>query len=410
MLSNNIINPRNYNINFPHKEIIVDHNIFINFFDIIKKLELGSNFTIITDEKIYKKVIKFFPEIASLKNFIILPQACKAEYEQAVILSKKIHYDNYVIAIGSGTINDLVKYASYLVQRPYIIFATAPSMNGYLSANSSLSQNGLKQSFCAHPPIAAYFDIDILAAAPLRLIKSGLGDSLASNTIRTDWLLAKHVFNTVYSDLPFDMVYDLEKELFAYPEKLLERDPKYIAILTKILVLSGLAMIHAGSSMPASQGEHLIAHLYAILDKTNIVKTFHGEQIAVCSLYMSKLQETILAYKAAPKLKLKELNIASLKALPRSIQVHSYQETSKKYAGNIADIEQKLANIWSDFKQEIAQKPYCLSSKELYQIIVKANLATDYKALRWREEKFTLATENALFIRDRFTFLDLDLA
>ena len=146
-------------------------------------------------------------------------------------------------------------------------------MNGYLSANSSLSKNELKQKFFCSLPIAAYFDIDILTQAPIRLIKSGLGDSLSSNTVRTDWLLTKYLLDVPYSDLPFKIVYEFEKKLFSNPQELLERNPEYIAILTKILILSGLAMTHIGSSMPASQGEHLIAHLYEILDK-KIVKNF----------------------------------------------------------------------------------------------------------------------------------------
>ena len=34
------------------------------------------------------------------------------------------------IAVGSGTINDLTKYASALEGKPYAVFAPAPSMNG----------------------------------------------------------------------------------------------------------------------------------------------------------------------------------------------------------------------------------------------------------------------------------------
>src|SRR5687768_7784051 len=50
------------------------------------------------------------------------------------------------IAVGSGTINDICKHVSFQDSKPYIVFPTAASMNGYLSANASISSNGYKQT------------------------------------------------------------------------------------------------------------------------------------------------------------------------------------------------------------------------------------------------------------------------
>ena len=44
-----------------------------------------------------------------------------------------------LIAVGSGTINDLAKFAAALDRKPYAVFATAPSMNGYTSANAAIT-------------------------------------------------------------------------------------------------------------------------------------------------------------------------------------------------------------------------------------------------------------------------------
>ena len=49
-----------------------------------------------------------------------------------------------VIAIGSGTINDLCKYASAADRKPYAVFATAPSMNGYTSLNAAITDTATR--------------------------------------------------------------------------------------------------------------------------------------------------------------------------------------------------------------------------------------------------------------------------
>ena len=58
-----------------------------------------------------------------------------------------------VIAVGSGVINDISKIVAHLSGKQYIIVATAPSMDGYASATSSMSVGGLKFLFRQNAPI-----------------------------------------------------------------------------------------------------------------------------------------------------------------------------------------------------------------------------------------------------------------
>ncbi len=95
-----------------------------------------------------------------------------------------------MIAVGSGTINDVCKYGSAQDKKPYAVFATAPSMNGYTSVNAAITVHGHKMSLAAQAPVGAFFDLGVLAAAPARMIRSGLGDSLCRTTAQADWLLS----------------------------------------------------------------------------------------------------------------------------------------------------------------------------------------------------------------------------
>ena len=50
------------------------------------------------------------------------------------------------VAVGSGTINDIVKRAAHEVGRPYMCVGTAASMDGYTAFGASIEKGGLKQT------------------------------------------------------------------------------------------------------------------------------------------------------------------------------------------------------------------------------------------------------------------------
>ena len=73
-----------------------------------------------------------------------------------------------LVAVGSGTVNDVAKYASFLDGKPFAVFGTAPSMNGYTSTTVALSADGFKRSLPAHAATGVFLDLAILAAFHLR--------------------------------------------------------------------------------------------------------------------------------------------------------------------------------------------------------------------------------------------------
>ena len=131
-----------------------------------------------------------------------------------------------IVAVGSGTINDLCKYAAAMAGKPYAVFATAPSMNGYASKNAAITVDGHKRSLAAASPHGVFMDLAILAAAPPRMIRAGLGDSLCRSTAQADWLLSHHVRGTAYRRAPFALLAEDEPVLFDEPEALLRGDPE----------------------------------------------------------------------------------------------------------------------------------------------------------------------------------------
>jgi hypothetical protein len=155
---------------------------------------------------------------------IVLPHPVHADSASVERVRNVTRHADALIAVGSGTINDLCKYASALDNKPYAVFATAPSMNGYTSVNAAITVAGHKKSLPAQAAQGVFMDLEVLAAAPPRMIRAGLGDSLCRPTAQADWLLAHHLRGDSYQRLPFDLLAPDEADLFAEPQALLAGD------------------------------------------------------------------------------------------------------------------------------------------------------------------------------------------
>lgn len=71
-----------------------------------------------------------------------------------------------VIAVGSGTIHDLVRFVCSKMNKPFLSIPTAASVDGFTSAGAPLIVSGIKQTFQAVPPEAIFADMNILEQAP----------------------------------------------------------------------------------------------------------------------------------------------------------------------------------------------------------------------------------------------------
>lgn len=202
-----------------------------------------------------------------------------------------------VVAIGSGTVNDVAKLATFKVGIPYAVVATAPSMNGYTSAIAAILSQGVKVTLPCHAPVACLADLDVMAQSPYRMIASGFGDLLSKPVSNADWRLGARIVGSAYSPETMQLVEPGFKLLEGVAPKLAERDPEAVGKLTGSLCVSGLAMAVAGSSSPASGGEHLISHY---LDMTHFAygdpHDFHGCQVGVGTITTAALYEHLAAF------------------------------------------------------------------------------------------------------------------
>ena len=167
-----------------------------------------------------------------------------------------------VLAVGSGTINDLCKFISFQMGVDYIIFASAPSMDGFVSVGAALMLNHVKTTVDTHGPVAVIGDTEILAEAPMNMITAGLGDTLGKYTCLLDWKLAHIINEEYYCEEVVNMVCRALETVMEQSGKIEDRNPEAIKAVTEALVLTGMAMSFVGNSRPASGCEHHLSHYW----------------------------------------------------------------------------------------------------------------------------------------------------
>lgn len=313
-----------------------------------------------------------------------------------------------IIAVGGGTLNDLTKMAALERGCPQLVFATAPSMNGYTSLSASITSGGIKRSFRARTPVGAFFDLRVLAAAPLRLIRAGIGDSLCRATAQADWLLAHLLLGRPYREAPFALLAADERALVAQIPALLAGDVPAMRHLVRTLVLSGFGMTIANGSFPASQGEHLLGHYIEMMHPPDLAPGLHGEQMAVCTLAMAHLQDAMLARDAAPVLRPGMLDRAAIVAhFGPEIGEGLWQEVEPKRldAARVEELNAHLAVGWSHMHAAITR--VTLGAARTRELLVAAGAPTAPDELGWPPSLWEGARRHARELRNRYTFLDL---
>lgn len=378
--------------------------------DLVAPLELGRHLAVVSDSTTHVVLgARIERALGSLGRVtgIVLPGRPHPDDDTVERIRAASAGADALVAVGSGTINDLCKYASARDRKPYVVFATAPSMNGFTSLNAAITVRGHKKTLSAQAPQGAFFDLSILSAAPPRMIRSGLGDSLCRPTAQADWLLSHLLFDRPYRTMPFVLLAEDEPQLFAESAALMAGDLEAMTVLIRSLLLSGFGTAILGSSHPASQGEHLISHFMDMFSDPSWPEAFHGEQVGVTTLVMARLQERLLDG-PPPVLQPDESDEAAFTGrygpdLGRSCWVEYAQK--RLDAPGCRAANERLAASWDRMRSAIAA--VTMPASRATEVLRRAGAPTTASELGWPREPYLRAIRLARDIRNRYTFLDL---
>ena len=178
----------------------------------------------------------------------------------AIKLVEQIRRQRYdaVVGIGGGTVLDVTKFAAARLGLPMVAVATNLAHDGIASPISTLDNDAGRGSYGVPAPIAVLVDLDLIAQAPPRSVRSGIGEIVSNLSAIADWETA----HSLRGDHPGSILEDT-----------------FLAVLAEGLVLSGISMVVAGSSRPSSGACHEISHAIDLLHPTR--RAFHGEQVGL---------------------------------------------------------------------------------------------------------------------------------
>ena len=343
-----------------------------------------------------------------------------AKYENCELLRDALRdVDAVPVAVGAGTLNDVVKRAAGELERPYLVVATAASMDGYTAFGSSIAVGGYKQTLDCPAPAGCVADWTVLAAAPAVMTASGYGDLLGKVPAGADWMIADAVGVEPLDDNVWQLVQGPLRASLSRPEAVAAGELAAIGELAEGLVMSGLAMQAHASSRPASGAEHQFAHLWEMEGHGTDVtprRLSHGFKVAVGSVAMAALYERLLlrdlarldvdaAVAAYP-------DAAALEARVRAVhQPHVVDEiVAQALAKHLTpeQLRQRLelvASLWGGLRSRLQAQ--LIPAAELQRMLRAAGTpAHPYDiGLGWQQFRDTY--RRAQMIRKRYTALDL---
>lgn len=291
------------------KYLIVEENLYDKILDNFIGFIGESSITIICDENTKRATgndFRIFCKKNSIKIeyelvFPSIPELDSSYSNVEQIISILKSNDSIPVSIGSGTINDLVKRASFEVSREYAVIATAASVDGYASDGAALLYKGLKQTLPCPAPVFIAADLNVLTNAPIESASSGYADLIAKNPAGADWIIADLVKEDPINPKIWSLIQDNLLDLTAEPDQLLLKDSGVFKNVFKGLTIAGFAMQSMKRSRPVSGAEHLMSHVWEMENLIyNGKHVSHGFKVGIGSLATIALMETIMTNELTP--------------------------------------------------------------------------------------------------------------
>lgn len=397
-------------------DVIIEHGAVRRLPEILARYNTHKPF-ILADQNTYAAAGKLVEAVLKNSGIIfssyVYTNAALEPNEEAVG-SAIMHFDHtcdLVIGVGSGVINDIGKILSNISGRKYIIVGTAPSMDGYASATSSMSMDGLKVSLNSRCADVIIGDIDILKQAPEHMLKSGLGDMLAKYVSIAEWRIGHLITGEYYCERVAQLIRDALKKCVDHAQGLLKREDEAVRAVFEGLVIGGVAMAYAGVSRPASGVEHYFSHIWDMRGlEFGTQVDLHGIQCAMATMKAVELYDIVK--NVVPN---REKAMAAVSAfcyddwssqlrtfLGKSGQTMIAKELEeKKYDKSTHPARfQRIVEHWDDIQQILREE--LPSVEELRQIMKNVGISCDLNTIGVDAECARLTFKATKDIRDKY--------
>jgi len=378
--------------------------------ELVSALHAGQSLTVVSDpfthdalgRRIFDALRK---DGADVREFVWQTPSCSDRGVEEVRAGTRGR--DALIAVGSGTVSDTVKYACWLDDRRYSVFPTSP-MNAYTTSTASVAFDGFKQSITTRAAKGVFFDLDTLVRCPPRLISAAFADVICRTTAQVDWLLSHLLFETDYVDTPYALLAIDEAEMMRRSPDLLTGDFEALAMLTRVAAIMGLGTTFTDTTHSGSMHEHMISHYIDMFAGERHPRSSHGEQVGVTTITMSQLQNDMLSSETAPVLEPTTLPEDWLREHfePAAVDTMIAQTRAKAIDGATAlRLNRKLDDEWPILREKLTDT--LVPFEQLDTAMQGAGCQRTAGDLGLDADFYREAVSNARWIRDRFGMLDM---
>ncbi len=324
--------------------------------------------------------------------------------------------ESMYVAVGSGTITDIARFAAHRTGRDFVSLPTAPSVDAYSSIVAPMLIEGVKRSVKACAPIGIFADPAVLAAAPRPMIASGFGDMLAKLSADADWRLGALAWGESYEEAIAARSIAAARNCVSAAASIGAAEESGVGILMDALVESGTCMALAGHSRPASGTEHLYAHYWEMrLYAERRPPILHGLKAGFGVLRAARLWESVgaigadeararLAACAPPSRAEEEASIRESFGSEASDVIAAHGRFLSMGAEDYDRLTRLLSGSWDEVRKIASSVP---REGEARELLAAAGCPVDPRRLGLNQDDERLAYRDAHYLRDRFTVAKL---
>jgi glycerol-1-phosphate dehydrogenase [NAD(P)+] len=323
------------------------------------------------------------------------------------------------VAVGSGTITDIVRFVCHRTGREFVSLATAPSVDAYSSIVAPLVVDGAKLTVSAAAPIAVFADTIALSRAPRPMIAAGFGDMICKFSAVADWRLGALLWGEPFDEVIARRSVKAAAACVKAASAIGAAKPEGIASLMNSLVESGICMALAGHSLPASGAEHQYSHFWELrLLREGRPPVLHGLKVGIGTLETARLWDRV---RDMPKARAAEL-LAVSRLPPRDEEEGRIRAAFGDGADEViacqerflsmgrAEYERLKAKIAEEWDEIAGLADSVPSESETKKLLALVGCPTDPRELGLADGEIMLGLGYAHYMRDRFTIKKLSLA
>jgi glycerol-1-phosphate dehydrogenase [NAD(P)+] len=355
--------------------------------------------------RLKKLILHGHPWVSADENSVV--QALQALEGQEYLL----------IAVGSGTLTDIVRYVAFQTRLPFLSIPTAASVDAYTSITAAMTLGKMKHSFIMKPAEAVYAHLPTLLAAPQRLTASGFSDMLAKYTALADWKLAHVLIGETYDDAVAQQVGYALQACVQKAEAIRAANPDGLAQLFTGLAVSGICMAAVRNSRPAAGAEHSLSHFWEISHQLQQrPEALHGEKAGVASVIIARLYERLrgisrqeaaqrLNQFSAPDPQVEADRLRAILGPTAEAFLANHPSFLGKLRESTTEVKANLIQHWDRVQAIASTVP---RAEEMIHLLQSAGAVSDPAQVHIQANEVDLAIENAMYVRDRLTILELN--